>query len=473
MCSILVIACGLALSSQPRALVLTRVNVVDVETGSVMRGMTVVVVDGRITAVDASASARVPAGAETVDGAGKYLIPGLWDMHVHWYDERFLPLFIANGVTGVRQMFGRPIHLSWRERIHKGDLIGPRQVVGSTIVDGSPPVWPGSVVLTDGLRAREAVQQFKRDGYDFVKVYTRLPREAYFAILDEAKLAGLPVEGHVPNAVTAAEASDAGQKAIEHMTGVLLSASGAEDEQRRSGQSLAATTQGRSGMDADARAMLRAQRERTLATYDEGKAEALFARFAKNGTWHVPTLTVLRAGASLDDPAFTNDARLKYMPPAIRENWKPQNNAMRSWKTAEDYELDRRTLRLQFKVVGAMQRAGVRLLAGTDVLNPFAFPGFSLHDELTLLVDAGLTPIQALQAATINPARFLGKLDSLGTVATGKTADLVLLDANPLEDIRATTRIAAVILGGRVFNRRTLDSMLGDAEKTAKSAPAR
>ena len=451
--------------AQPRTLVLSHVNLVDVAAGSIRRDMTVTIADGRITAI--GGSAKPAKGAQVVDGTGKYVIPGLWDMHVHWYDERFLPLFIANGVTGARQMFGAPVHLSWKQRLEDGSLLGPRQVLAGPIVDGPNPVWPRSIVAADAQGGREAVQQTKRDGYDFIKVYNRLPREAYLGIVEEAKRTGLPVEGHVPNAVSAAEASDAGQKTIEHLTGVLIAASSAEAEARRgTGQILATAPRG-GGLDPAGRAALRLQRERTLATYDDVKAAALFARFRANGTWHCPTLTVLRSGAFLNDPAFVSDSRLKYMPATVRESWKPENSPLRGWKTNEDYDLDRRTLQLQLRVVGAMQKAGVPLLAGTDVLNPFAFPGFSLHDELKLLTDAGLTPAQALQAATMNPARYLGKTALQGTVETGKIADLVLLDGNPLDDITMTKKIAAVVFRGQLFDRQALDGILRDAEQMA------
>jgi imidazolonepropionase-like amidohydrolase len=208
-------------------------------------------------------------------------------------------------------------------------------------------------------------------------------------------------------------------------------------------------------------------RDRLLETYDTAKAARLFATFFKNGTWQCPTLTVIRSMASLDDPTFTNDARLKYMPPSIAERWNPRNDARLATKTPADYLLDRRVYRKQLEIVGAMHRAGVKILAGTDVLNPYAFPGFSLHDELALLVEAGLSPMDALKTATLNPAAYLGMSDRLGTIAPGKLADLVLLDANPLDDIAHTKRIAAVVIAGRLLDRRELDALLERAEKTA------
>lgn len=454
-------------SRQPRLLVLAHVNVVDVTTGSVRRDYNVTIAGDRIAALEASTQLRGPADAQLIDARGKYLIPGLVDMHVHGSDERFLNLFVANGVTAVRLMWGMPVHLNWRKGIDSGELLGPRLSIASPVVDGPNPVWPGSTVVADARSAKDTVGQIKRGGYDFAKIYNRLPREAYFALLNEAKAQGLAVAGHVPLTLSAAEASDAGQKSIEHLSGILLVASSQEGQLRQ--QSLSAMTGGEAGkgIDSKTRRILRDMNERLLATYDPSRAAGLFARLAQNGTWQCPTLTVLRSIASLDDPAFVADPRLRYMPLGVRASWDPTTDPRLATKTAEDYALDRRTLRKQFEIVGTMKRAGVRFLAGTDVQNPFAFPGFSLHDELSLLVEAGLTTLEALQSATINPATYLGTDRSFGTIATGKAADLLLLDANPIDDIRNTKRIAAVIIRGRLIDRAGLDNMLAMAERAA------
>jgi len=454
-------------ATQPASLVFSHVNLIDGNGGPVQRDMSVVVSGGRISAIRRAEKASPSPTAQVIDATGKYLIPGLWDMHVHWYDARLLTLFVANGVTGVRQMWGMPLHIGWRDRVAKGELVGPRFAIASAIVDGPNPVWRGSLVVADENSARQAVQRFQRDGYDFVKVYNRLPRDAYFALANEAKLRGLPFAGHVPMAISAAEASDAGQRSIEHLDGILFGASAIGDELRRKNAGVSTGGEASLGIDPARRAARRELREKALATYEPPRAAALFARLAANGTWQCPTLTVLRSIASLDDPAFTSDPRLKYMPRQIRDSWNPATDPRLATKTPADYVQDRRVYSKHLEVVGGMRRAGVKFLAGTDVLNPFAFPGFSLHDELALLVEAGFTPMEALQAATINPALYLGQSKSLGTIETGKTADLVLLDANPLDDIANTKRIAAVVMAGRQWERAALDAMLDQAEKTA------
>ncbi len=456
-------------SAKPRSLVLSHVTVIDTTGGPAKVDMTVVITGDRIAEMGKSRAARPPKNAEKVNGNGKFLIPGLWDMHVHWYDKDYLPLFIANGVTGVRQMYGEPILHEWRKQIEAGQLLGPHTLVPSPIVDGPKPVWPGSIPVANAAEARQAVVQIKRSGADFVKVYSLLPRDAYFAIADESKKEGIPFEGHVPDSVSLQEASNAGQKSVEHLTGVLTACSAREAELLNSAQQTVAAIY--AGQSPSTRFWGREFRERqnlTLETYSPQKAETVFAELKKNHTWQCPTLTVLRSMAFSDDSSFTNDPRLKYMPRNVVSSWDPKADPFLKDKTAEDWAMSKKVFSKELEIVGAMQRAGVEILAGTDTLNPYCFPGFSLHDELGLLVQSGLTPMQALQAATLNPARFLGREKDLGTIATGKIADLVLLDANPLDDIGNTRKISAVVFGGKFYSRASLDEMLAKIETLAR-----
>lgn len=460
----------LASAAESDLLVLTHVNVIDVTSdvaGAAIRGdMTVVLDRDRIASIGETTELRVPSDARIVDARGKFLIPGLWDMHVHWYDERFLGLFIANGVTGVRQMFGAPVHLEWRRRSEAGELLAPRQFIASPIVDGIDPTWPGSIAVGDEASARAAVRRIKSDGFDFVKVYDGLRKEGYFALVDEAKKQRLTLAGHLPHAIPALAASEAGQRSMEHLGGITLSCSSAESEIRQGWTRVAGLISPDADFDSIA-AFGRRLDQRGLDTYDPRKAEVLFELFARNETWQCPTLTVLRAMARLDDETFTNDPRLRYMPPGVRTMWLPENDFRFDSHGTEDFTLSRRQFERALELVRAMNHAHVPILAGTDALNPFCFPGFSLHDELELLVDAGLTPMRALQAATINPATYMGARESLGTIEPGQFADLVLLDANPLDDITNTQRIAAVFTAGRMFDRTALDSLLLHAEQIA------
>jgi len=428
--------------SQQESLVFVHVAVIDVVNGVAEPDMTVVVTGYKITDIGKSETITPSSHARVVDGTGKFLIPGLWDMHVHWYNRDYNQLFTANGVTGVRQMFGNPELLLWRKDVEKGSMLGPRMVVASPIVDGPQPVWPNSIAVKNEAEGRNAVKRVKKEGYDFVKVYSLLPRDAYFGIAEEAKKEGINFAGHVPFTVSAAEASDSGQKTIEHLTGIIIHCSSRESELRR--QVIQAGPPQRGRIEAEA-----------LQSYDMAKAEALFARFVKNGTWQCPTLTVLRSTASLGDSEFRNDPRLKYMPAQVRQRWETRADSR-----VGNAPFAKRVYQKELEIVRAMNKAGVPILAGTDTGNPYCFPGFSLHDELALLVEAGLTPIEALRAATFSPAKFLGLDGSLGTIEKNKIADMVLLDANPLENIRNTQKIHAVVMNGRLLARKALDKML-------------
>jgi imidazolonepropionase-like amidohydrolase len=443
--------------------VLAHATVIDATGAAAKPDVTVIVTGDRITEMGRSGEIHIPKDAQIVDATGKFLIPGLWDMHVHWEEKEYLSLFIANGVTGIRIMSGLPIHHQWRKEIGNGSLLGPRLVIASLIVDGPRPMFPDSIAVTNAAEARRVVVEVKQDGADFVKVLSFLQRDAYFAIADEAKKRGIPFEGHVPLSVSAEEASDAGQKSFEHLLGVLPACSSRSEELNKAAQAdLAEEIATGQPMQLETGPHLRQTRQMMLDTYSAEKAAALFALLKRNGTWQCPTLAVNRVIAFADDSSFTNDPRLKYMPRHLRAWWPTVFHL-----TPEDFAYEKEEFAKEMEVVGAMQKSGVGILAGTDTLNPFCFPGFSLHDELGLLVKAGLTPMEALQAATLNPARFLGTEKDFGTVETGKIADLVLLDANPLEDIGSTKQISSVVYGGKLFPRASLDQMLTEVEALA------
>jgi len=371
----------------------------------------------------------------------------------------FSELCIANGVTGVRDMFGAMTNIVAERKAIAHGKPGPRIVAAGRIIDGPKPVWPDSITAKDAAEGRAAVLTAKQEGSDFIKVYDRLPRDAYFAIAAEAKRQGMVFAGHVPEAVTAAEASDAGQKSIEHLTGILLACSSREAGLRRAVVSESYETN------------LVNYLTTLMGTYDEKKAQALFARFKRNHTWQCPTLTVLDNISHLDDGNLTNDYRMRYMDVETLKFWDARTNPGITNTPPDTWAVIHRTDRVRRDLVRNMHRAGVDFLAGTDTPNPYCFPGFSLHDELARLVEAGLTPMEALQSATLNPARYFNRLKDLGTVQPGKLADLVLLDANPLTDIHNTTNILAVFANGRFYDRAALDRLLRDAERAVRPSP--
>ena len=324
------------------------------------------------------------------------------------------------------------------------------------------------ISISDEASARKAVASAKDRGADFIKVYSLIPRPAYFALADEAKKRGIPFAGHVPLSVTAFEASDAGQKSIEHLEGILLACSAIEPELRKTIEEAVKEAKDANQITTSLVRVLNQTGIRAHETYSQEKAAALFARFAANGTWQAPTLVVQRAVAFLNDSNFTNDPRLKYVRRGLRDAWKNQDDFRLKNVTPERSALYKRLFQQRLEIIMAMHRAGVKMLAATDAVVWYVFPGFSLHDELELFVKAGLSPMEALQTATRNPATYLGLIDMVGTVEQGKKADLVLLEANPLENISNTKRINAVIVNGKLIPKVSLDKMLRDAEAAAR-----
>ncbi|MGQ0642648.1 MAG: amidohydrolase family protein [Gemmatimonadaceae bacterium] len=448
-------------------IVISNVTVIDVETGERRPGVSVVVTGNRITNVGRLTASQLPRGARTVDGSGKFLIPGLWDFHVHSAYPGLLsmmsPLYVANGVTGVREMFGAmPAVRAWRDSVAQGTLAGPRIVAAGHILDGPTPIWPGSASAKTPDDARRLVDSLKSAGADSIKVYSLLPRDVYLAIAEHAKAKNISFQGHVPEAVNVREASNAGQKTMEHLTGFPIACSSREDEFRAA----------RANALGDMQAWRRIAAQQAVAirdSYDPQRCAELFALLKKNMSWQVPTLTVNRNMAYLDDASLGADPRLKYIPKFLSGGWDPKTDFRLKDRTPAQWQGAKKAYDLQVRMTSEMYKAGVPMLAGTDVLNPYCLPGFSLHDELEYLVKAGVTPLDAIRMATLNPARVLGAADSLGTVAANKIADLVLLDADPLANIRNTTRINAVVANGRLYDRAALEALLSAAEKFAAS----
>lgn len=453
------VGCWAESASAP--LIIQNVTVIDATGGPALPRRTVVVRDGRIAGVYSS-SEDLPSfksKSVRVDGTGKFLIPGLWDMHVHmvfgeWFPrgkEITLPLFIANGVTGVRDMGSElDVLQQWRKEIAAGTLLGPRMVIAGPMLDGPKPRFPSSIAVATPEDGRLAVDELKRRGADFIKLQSLIPAEAVFAIADEAHKEHIPFVGHVPDSVRAAAASNAGQKSFEHLIGVFEGSSPLEDEFLQGGK-----TEGK-----------------FLASYDPARAVALFALLAKNHTWQCPTLVWERGGNLIDEDGagFAHDPRAKYVPAYWKDvTWKRFTDEIVRGFNTDDLSTRRRFVEKELEVVNAMHHAGVQFLAGTDTPpGVYVFPGFNLHEELQRFVAAGFTPMEALQTATLNPAKFLGMDDRLGTVEKGKMADLVLLDADPLDDIRNTQKIAAVIVNGRYLSRGDLDKLLAGVEAAAK-----
>ena len=471
LCAALACACSPAGTPDAPAggsLVLSNVTVIPMNGEPARAGRTVVITAGRIVSIDSAPDADVPEGAQVVDARGKFLIPGLWDMHVHTSREgrarHFWPLFLAHGVTGVREM-GSYLDtlLYWRAELARAPLAGPRIIWSSPMFDGAPASWKHGIALSSPEQARTMVDSMHALGFDFIKVYVRLPRDIYFAIAEQATLRRMPFAGHLPDRINLAEASEAGQRSLEHDAGIYFAcvpgASALLD-------SVYATR------DAAARAPLEHRLARLLLDGFDGEACAgIFRTLAGNGTWIVPTLAVQRGYTFVRDSAMLRDSRLEFVPPALAERWTSDAAEDAAETSPERLAFNEEMFRRAVRLIGTMHAAGVRILAGTDASDEsFVYAGASLHDELAMMVDGGMSPPAALATATSGPADYLGLSDSLGTVEPGKVADLVLLEADPLADIANTRRIHAVIRGGRYIGPEDRERLLATARAEAARA---
>jgi imidazolonepropionase-like amidohydrolase len=420
----------MALSQRPIAF--THVAVVD-GTDSVARiDQTVIIRDTRVAAVGPSQSTPVARDARVVDGRGKFLIPGLWDMHVHTAvvgGRAILGLYVANGVTGVRDMAGDWDTLTtWRREIAAHRLVGPRIVASGPYLEGGDVPIPHILTRTPE-EGRAGVDSLVKLGVDFVKVHGQLTRPTYFAIARRARERGIPFAGHVSQAVGSADASDSGQKSIEHMLAIPMPCTPAESIALRP----------------------RFTVQSAIGRCSSQDLAQLYARFVRNATWVTPTFTAVYEVASWPNRTVPGDSLAHYLPESLRHFVEQIFPMPDSIPPGAD-SVGRAMLAKRLVQVATMRRAGVHILAGTDAPLRNSPPGFGLHEELALLVKGGMSPFDALSAATIEPARYLGMLDSAGTIAAGKLADLVLLAGNPLRDIRQTRRIVAVVANGRLID---------------------
>ena len=424
------------------------VSVIPMDGERSLPDMTVLIGGGRVLAVRPSAEADVPVGATCVDGRDRFLIPGLNDMHVHFQDSSALGRFLATGVTGIRVLWGGPPTLDFRDRIARGELAGPDIHTAGTIIEGLPPPalaavidTAGRVIVHDSVDGARAVQEQHAAGYDFIKVYNNVPEAAYRGIVAEAERLDIPVAGHVPFEVGLDGALAAGQRSIEHLRGYIWHLV-PQDAPNQPGADL---------------------RSRTLAWShgDLSRIQRLAERTRDAGVWSVPTLSVrmimkpdrlVEAYLATEEASHMTDAMRTFYTRRMSIPWM-------SNFTAADFEAAMDGFAVADSLIRALVGVGAPVMAGTDT-PPL---GFALHRELEELVGAGLSPYEALQSATVLPARFLGRGEGAGTVVEGSPADLVLLEADPLAAIGNTRRIAGVVRRGEWLDRATLDAMLEEA----------
>lgn len=442
-----------------RSTLISNVTIVDVENGQLKPQQWVMIKKGSITRIGGAEEGLTWKADKVIDGSGRFLMPGLWDMHAHiWNDATTFPLLVANGVTGVRGMFEDMNNVKrWRESIASGKIAGPRLMVAGPIVDGPKPVWPGSVAVKNETDGRRAVDSLKNQlKVDFIKVYSLLSPDSYLAIADESRKQNIPFAGHVPNEVTALEAARAGQKSQEHLYGLIEIASDSSDHWFK----LVKGTIKDSSLNTRAR-----RKEFLFRTYNETRLKQVLLEMKETGTYICPTLTVNRGIAYVNDTSLLHDPRMVYMGNFIRNFWDYRKDfRFKSW-TPADFQYSRREFELKLKITRLIHEAGIPILAGTDFPNPHCYAGFGIHDEMALLVKAGLSNAAAIQAATINPARYFNLSATEGSVAENKTANLILLSQNPLQNISHTQSIEMVLLQGRVYSAADLQQMLESVKK--------
>lgn len=453
----LVVGCMTQACAQKAAQVLAfvSVTVVPMDSERVTADQTVIVRDGRIDEIGPASRTRVPKNAVVIDGRGKYLMPGLADMHVHLDsdDPAAIALFLYNGVTTVRNMWGNADILQWRKSIETGALLGPTIYTTGPILDGDPPAYQGSAVITTPQQAVKEVESEKEAGYDAVKVLDNLSPDVYEAILSAAREHNLPVYGHVPWRVPMEDALGEGQKSFEHMTDWMHALLPKDSPARTT---LLAILAGEQPMN------FQGYMVQPFQNADKARIPELVARSVAAGVWFCPTLVVSRRFTSTASEihALRSMSEMKFVSPSNWAYWNGMEAAVASQQP--DSVVMKEGFNIMLASVSALHDAGVGLLIGTDTPNPFVVPGFSVHEELQNFVDAGLTPYEALRSATRDAADFLGASEEFGTVADGRRADLILVEASPLEDVGNVARLVGVSIRGRWFSKKDLRVLLDE-----------
>jgi len=436
-------------------------NVIDVNTGEVSGEMSIGIRNDSIVYLGNGNSNF--SASQTIDATGKYVIPGLWDMHVHFRggdeligeNKNLLPLFVANGITGVREAGGDMTTeiFKWRAEMENGSLIGPMIYTSGPKLDGPRATWAGSIPVVTKEDAVIAIDSLEQMNVDFIKLYdSRVTREAYIWILEEAERRGIRTSGHMPFTVMLEEAVTAGLGSVEHLYYILKGSS--SEEQQVTDDNI------------NRKANFWGSMTTLMDSYSEEQAQKAFKMLVDNDTYVTPTMHIGNTLSYLDRDDHSNDEYLNYIGEGIIETY--QGRIRSAARASEEFIAMRHRLNTAFKnLVPKMSAAGVSLLAGSDsgASNSYTYQGISLHQELAALVDAGLSPIEALKAATINGAKFLRVEDFYGTLAVGKSGDVLVLDANPLEDITNTQKINTLVMKSKTYSSADLKAMLESVRK--------
>ncbi|MDR9409319.1 MAG: amidohydrolase family protein [Balneolaceae bacterium] len=463
-------ACQSNQAEYENATIIQNITTIDAENGMTDH-QTVVIKDGKILEIGSSEDLSVSAeNNEIIDGSGKFLIPGLWDAHVHFsYIEKLAPsmfdLFLAYGITSVRDTGGRIMFIKqWKDQAVANPTEAPRVMIAGTLLDGEPNVYdgssPGRPPLSVGLETvedvTEMVNRLDSIGVDLLKSYEMLTPEQFREVMRLADEKGLKVTGHVPLSMNAVSASNAGLNSMEHMRNLEVSMASNWEELQE--QRLQLLEEGQDDPGGILRSRIHsAMRETAIENYDEERANEVLQVLAKNETWQIPTLALNTRSVEKFYTHSEWQETFTLLPDSIEQEW---YTSAEEGEQAEISDFQAEYSSWLFNMVGKINEAGITIMAGTDTPIGLLTPGRSLHHELKVMVDAGLTPMEALQSATLNPARYFEMENELGTIDEGKWADLLILDANPLEDIENTLEIDAVIKQGEVYDREELDGIM-------------
>ena len=455
------------------SLVLENVHIIDAKSG-LLENQTLIIQDNRIARLGEAASIKIPKKATRVNGEGKFLIPGLWDAHVHLSFEKDLTpamfsLFLANGITSIRDTGGQlDLVLPEREKARKDLKNAPRVMLAGPLLDGRPTVYDGSTPSRPHLgvgagsveKAEELVTQFAEAGVDLIKAYEMLTPEAFKAVVAMAKTKGLSVTGHVPLSMDVVEAAEAGMRSMEHMRNLEMACSADWESLLEIRRKM--LFEGADEAGGALRANIhQAQRSHAVENQDPARRREVLKSLADNDVWQIATLSIMTSSALRPFARSEWQDYFKYLPASTEERWRTGLAEFLETPVGAVYSL---YTDWALEMIGHLKEAGVKMMAGTDCPIFFLTPGYSLHEELALLVKGGLTPLEAIEAATLRPAEYFKLENELGLIQEGMLADLVLLNANPLEDIRNTRRIHAVIRDGKLHDRQALEEMMAELE---------
>ncbi|MRI00029.1 amidohydrolase family protein [Kriegella sp. EG-1] len=443
-------------------LVITNVNVIDVEKGMTNSYQTVAIKKGQIVSISKHSSSDNINSDSIIDGSGKFLMPALWDMHVHYTTSEehkgFLNLFITNGVLGVRDLWG---NLKSRDYIDSTNVLAPEIYLSGAIIDGPFTLLNGSLQPRNKEEAIILVDSLHKAGADFIKVYDDLSQDIYSAIAKRCKELDMPFVGHVPLSVKATKASEMGQKSMEHLNGIWKSST--NDVAEIDSLETAFKSHFLSNDIESAIKTFTNINSKFNSEFNKETVVKLAKKLKENKTYVTPTLITIDRNWSRIDGTYKNQDNNKYVPESLLQEWDPELNFPSKMYPVETWNIGKELLNTSLKITKILHDNGVPILAGTDCGVAYVIPGFSLHDELELFTKAGLSNSDALKTATINPAMYFNLEHNSGKVAIAMNANLLLLDKNPLLDISNTQTISGIIKDGEYLNRKKLDELLENA----------